>query len=205
MKNHPLLKPLFAIWLLLISLLVAALPAQAQDTNPDELMKSLTGDVMATLRKNPDKLNELIDARILPHFDFDHMTRLAVAKDWNKANPQQRQALVSEFRTLLVRTYSNALFAYRNQTISYKPGSTRPDGTVVVKMEVRQPGGQIVPINCELEKAGSTWKVFDVVVDGISLVTNYRETFAQEVRNGGIDGLIASLVAKNKAPLPAKK
>lgn len=186
---------------------------RAEDIAPDALVKNVTNEVLTIVRNDPDIKNgntkkaiELVDAKVLPHFNFSHMTSLAVGKDWNKATPAQKQTLTGEFRTLLVRTYSNALTSYRNQTINFKPFSLAAGATeAVVKTEVRQPGGSPIGINYWLEKTDSGWKVYDIAVDGISLITNYRDEFGQTVRSGGIDGLIASLVAKNKAPLPAKK
>ena len=127
------------------------------------------------------------------------MTRLAVGKDWRQASAEQKTVLTHEFKNLLVRTYSNALTQYRNQHIDFKPLKAKPEDTdVVVRTEVRQPGAKPVQIDYNLEKQGDDWKVYDVMVAGVSLVTNYRDSFGQEVRNGGIDGLIKSLKDKNK-------
>ncbi len=148
------------------------------------------------------KAVELVDQKVLPHFDFRHMTALAVGKDWKKASPGQQQQLTAEFKTLLVRTYSNALTSYKNQKLVYKPFKMNPGASeVLVRTEVIQPGSKPVQIDYNLEKADGGWKVYDVVVAGISLVTNYRDQFAQEVRSGGIDGLIAAIAAKNKSLL----
>jgi phospholipid transport system substrate-binding protein len=128
------------------------------------------------------------------------MTRLAVGKDWRQANPGQQKALADEFRTLLVRTYSKALTEYRNQTIDFKPLKMQPaDTDVTVRTLVNQPGSKPVQIDYNLEKTEQGWKVYDITVAGISLVTNYRGSFAQEVSAGGIDGLIATLRGKNKS------
>ena len=193
----------------LISLVFAVLlasPALAQDA-PDVLVKRVTEEVLEIVRKDRDIQNgstqkavELVDQKVLPHFDFRHMTALAVGKDWKKASPAQQQQLTAEFKTLLVRTYSNALTSYKNQKIVYKPFRMNAgDSEALVRTEVIQPGSKPVPIDYNLEKADAGWKVFDVVVAGISLVTNYRDQFAQEVRNGGIDGLIAAIAGKNKS------
>jgi len=145
------------------------------------------------------KAVELVETRVLPYFDFAHMTRLAVGKDWKQASPEQKTVLTQEFKTLLVRTYSNALTQYRNQQIDFKPLKAKPEDTdVVVRTEVRQPGAKPVQIDYNLEKLADGWKVYDVLVAGVSLVTNYRDSFGQEVRSGGIDGLIKSLKDKNK-------
>ena len=180
--------------------------ALAQET-PDALVKQVTEEVLENVRKDKDIQNgnakkaiDLVDAKVIPHFNFQHMTALAVGKDWRKASPQQQQQLASEFKTLLVRTYSNALTGYKNQKVVYKPFRMNPGDTeVVVRTEVQQPGNQPVQLDYSLEKLDAGWKVYDVSVAGISLVTNYRDQFAHEVRNGGIDGLIKAIAAKNKS------
>ncbi len=173
---------------------------------PDELVKRVTDDVLNIVRADKDiqsgntsKAIALVEAKVLPHFNFDRMTALAVGKDWRQASPEQKKRLSEEFKTLLVRTYSNALTAYKNQKIVYKPLKMQAGDTdVMVRTEIRQPGQQAVQLDYALETQNSAWKVYDVVVAGISLVTNYRENFAQEVRAGGIDGLIAAISAKNR-------
>lgn len=196
------MKKIFAFFcVLLCSSLVFAQEA------PDVLVQRVTDEVLEIVRKDKDiqnghaqKVLELVDKRVLPHFNFTHMTALALGKDWRKATQQQQQQLVGEFKTLLVRTYSNALTGYRDQKINYKPFKMSPtDIDVLVRTEVVQPGSKPIQLDYSLEKIDAGWKVYDVVVAGISLVTNYREQFAQEVRNGGIDGLIASIAAKNKS------
>lgn len=194
----------------LFSLLLGALllcgSAVASQEPPDALVKRVTDDVLTIVRADKDiqsgntgKAIALVEAKVLPHFNFDRMTALAVGKDWRQASPEQKKRLSEEFQTLLVRTYSNALTAYKNQKIVYKPLKMQAGDTdVLVRTEIRQPGQQAVQLDYALETQNSVWKVYDVVVAGISLVTNYRETFAQEVRAGGIDGLIASIAAKNK-------
>ena len=183
-----------------------ALTAQAQDA-PDVLIKQVTEDVLEIVRNDKDiqsgntqKAIELVDKKVLPYFDFLHMTALALGKDWRKATPQQQQQLIAEFKTLLVRTYSNALTGYKNQKVVFKPFKMNAGDTdVLVRTEVLQPGSKAVQLDYSLEKKESGWKVYDVTVAGISLVTNYRDQFAQEVRNGGVDGLIATVAAKNKS------
>ena len=183
-----------------------ASPVVAQEA-PDALVKRVTEEVLEIVRKDKDIQNgstqkavELVDQKVLPHFDFRHMTALAVGKDWKKASPAQQQQLTAEFKTLLVRTYSNALTSYKNQKIVYKPFRMNAgDSEVLVRTEVIQPGSKPVQIDYNLQKEDAGWKVYDVVVAGISLVTNYRDQFAQEVRNGGIDGLIAAIAGKNKS------
>ncbi len=190
---------------LLLSFFTLCAPAFAQQT-PDALVKSVTEEVLTIVRSDKDiqsgntqKAITLVEQKVLPHFNFMHMTALALGRDWSKATPEQQKKLSGEFQTLLVRTYSNALTAYKHQTINYKPLKMADNQTdVLVRTEVRQPGSNPVQLDYRLEKSGNEWKVYDVIVGGISLVTNYRDTFAQEVRNGGIDGLIQSLAAKNK-------
>lgn len=171
------------------------------------LVQRVTEEVLEIIRHdkeiqngNTGKVIDLVDKKVLPHFNFQHMTALALGKEWRKATPQQQQQLTAEFKTLLVRTYSNALTGYKNQKIVYKPFKMAPaDTDVLVRTDVQQPGSKPVQLDYSLEKLESGWKVYDVVVAGISLVTNYRDQFSQEVRNGGIDGLIASIAAKNKS------
>lgn len=180
--------------------------AHAQEA-PDALVQQVTEEVLEIVRKDKDiqggstqKVIDLVDKKVLPHFNFPHMTALAMGKDWKKATPPQQQALTHEFKTLLVRTYANALTGYKNQKIIYKPFKMNAGETdVLVRTEVLQPGSKPVQLDYSLEKLDGGWKVYDVVVAGISLVTNYRDQFGQEVRNGGVDGLIASISAKNKS------
>ncbi|MDP3636717.1 MAG: ABC transporter substrate-binding protein, partial [Azonexus sp.] len=149
---------------------------------------------------NAQKVIDLVDKKVLPHFNFPRMAALALGKEWRKATAPQQQQLTVEFRTLLVRTYANALTGYKNQKVVFKPFKMSAGETdVMVRTEVVQPGSKAVQLDYSLEKQDSGWKVYDVTVAGISLVTNYRDQFAQEVRNGGIDGLIATISAKNKS------
>ncbi|WP_341743608.1 ABC transporter substrate-binding protein [Azonexus hydrophilus] len=174
---------------------------------PDVLIKRVSEEVLEIVRQDKDvrngdiqKIAALVDAKVLPHFNFQRMTALAVGRDWRSASTAQKTRLQAEFKMLLVRTYANALTSYSNQRIVFRPFRMRDGETeVLVRSEVVQPGAQPVQIDYWLELADGQWKVFDVVVAGISLVTNYREQFAREVRDGGIDGLIASLAAKNKS------
>ncbi|HEX5804000.1 MAG TPA: ABC transporter substrate-binding protein [Azospira sp.] len=197
------MKQLFS---LLAGLFLVCGNAISSQEPPDELVKRVTDDVLNIVRADKDiqsgntsKAIALVEAKVLPHFNFDRMTALAVGKDWRQASPEQKKRLSEEFKTLLVRTYSNALTAYKNQKIVYKPLKMQAGDTdVMVRTEIRQPGQQAVQLDYALETQNSAWKVYDVVVAGISLVTNYRENFAQEVRAGGIDGLIAAISAKNK-------
>lgn len=181
---------------------------QAKELAPDELVKSVTDEVLDIIRKDKDikagstqRAIELVEQKVLPHFNFSRMTALAVGKDWRQASPAQQKALTDEFRDLLVRTYSNALTAYKNETVDYRPFKMQPGETdVTVRTQIHQPGArQPITLDYSLEKNGASWKVYDVVVAGVSLVTNYRSSFTTEIRNGGIDGLIKTLKAKNSS------
>ncbi|MCL2635194.1 MAG: ABC transporter substrate-binding protein [Betaproteobacteria bacterium] len=184
-----------------------SLPVFAQQA-PNEMVQQVTDEVLDVVRRDRDIQNgstarvmELVDQKVLPHFDFMRMTALAVGRDWRKASPQQQQQLANEFKTLLVRTYANALTGYRDQKVVYKPFKMKPEESeVLVRTEIQQPGSKPISLDYTLERRnGDDWKVCDVTVAGISLVTNYRDQFAQEVRGGGIDGLIASIAAKNRS------
>lgn len=196
----------------LFSVLLSTL-ALAQDVAPDVLVRSVTEDVLAAVRQDKDIQNgntqktiALIQTKVLPYFNFQRMTALAVGRDWRQATPQQKEQLARQFQELLVRTYSNALNSYRDQTVRYRPFKMNPGDTdVLVRTEVLQPGARPIQLDYSLEKTEAGWKVYDVVVAGVSLVTNYRDSFAQEIRAGGIDGLIRSLEAKNKSLAAAGK
>ena len=189
-----------------LALLAAAVPARAQDVPPDQLVKTVTLEVVELITKDKEiqagnraKLIQLIDAKVLPHFNFTAMTALALGQSWNKANPEQKKRLAEEFRTLLVRTYASALSAYSEHKLDFRPLRAKPTDTdVTVQVRVLQPGAQPVPIDYSMEKTAAGWKVYDVMVGGVSLVANYRTEFNNVVRQSGIDGLIKDLAAKNR-------
>jgi phospholipid transport system substrate-binding protein len=182
--------------------------ATAEDVAPDVLVKNTANDVLEIIRKDKDiqsgdmrKISSLAEEKILPHFDFERMSRMVLGKHWSKASKEQQQQFVTEFRSLLIRTYASALTKYRNQTIEYKPMRAQPSDTdVTVRTQIVQPGGQPLPIDYSLVKKEDGWKVYDVVIEGVSLVTNYRGQFSSEVRQSGMDGLIQRLADKNKQP-----
>jgi phospholipid transport system substrate-binding protein len=198
--KRPLQLPAWALAALAIQ------AASAQELAPDALVKAVTQDVIAVIKQDKDiqagdrkKSIALVEEKVLPHFDFTRMTALAMGANWRKATPEQQRALVAEFRTLLVRTYSTALSAYRNQVIEVKPLRAKPDDSeVVVRSEVKQSGTEPVTLDYSMQKTAHGWKVYDVAVGGVSLVTTYRDAFANEVRNAGVDGLIKSLAEKNR-------
>ncbi|MFZ3040955.1 MAG: ABC transporter substrate-binding protein [Thiobacillus sp.] len=173
----------------------------AADTPPDVLARTTTQEVITILKQDKDlqrgdltRVHQLVEAKILPNFDFNRMTQLTLGRHWSRANAKQKQELVTEFRNLLVRTYSSSLTAFTDQTIDFKPFAMKPDDTdVTVRSEIRQPGGQPIPINYSFYKTAFGWKVYDVTIDGVSLITNYRSSFASTIRQSGIDGLIKTL------------
>ncbi|RLJ63737.1 MlaC/ttg2D family ABC transporter substrate-binding protein [Sulfurisoma sediminicola] len=203
-------------WLLgIIAALCLNAGALAQELAPDVLIKNVTNEVLDIVRKDKEiqsgstrKAIDLVDAKVLPHFNFTRMTQLAVARDWRQASPEQQKTLTAEFRTLLVRTYSKALTEYKNQTVDFKPFKMQPAETdVKVRTLINQPGAKPIDLDYYLEKQPNGWKVYDIEVGGVSLVTNYRSEFSTQVRQGGIDGLIATLQKKNKtgeATVPKK-
>ncbi|MHB1676675.1 MAG: MlaC/ttg2D family ABC transporter substrate-binding protein [Sulfuriferula sp.] len=195
-------------------LLILTASARASDMAPDVLVKTTTEEVTTLLKhdktefaNDQQKLYALIDAKVLPHFDFDQMTRLAVGHFWQTATPAQQQALIKQFRILLVRTYAGALAAFNKQVIEFKPFSMSPDATdVTVETQVKQPGQQPIPINYSMKKEQDGWKVYDVSIDGVSLVLNYRSSFGSEIRQKGVAGLIQTLAARNQQNnAPSKK
>jgi len=204
------MKSLFS---LILGLLLLSTSVFAQEDSPDALIKKVTEDVLTIVRQDKDiqsgntkKAIELVEAKVLPNFNFVHMTALAMGKDWNKATPEQRKQLSDEFKTLLVRTYSNALTGYKDQTVRYKPTKMQAgDAEVVVKTEVVQSGSKPIQLDYSMEKLAEGWKVYDVIVAGVSLVTNYRDTFGQEVRANGVDGLVKMISNKNKQLEAGKK
>ena len=192
------------IGLCLLSFSVASFAVEA----PDELVKRTAEDVLTIVKAdkdiqagNQEKLFALAQEKILPNFNFDKVSRLVLGKNWTKATPDQKTGFQAEFKSLLIRTYATALSKYKNQSIEYAP-LRMADGatTATVKTSIVQPGGQPIAVNYTLEKqTDASWKVYDIVIEGVSLVTNYRGQFAQEIRQNGLDSLIKKLADKNKA------
>lgn len=185
--------------------LLATVPAHAEIA-PDVLARNTTNEVIRIVKQDadiksgkPSKVHALVDAKVLPHFDFEHMAKLAVATNWGKATPEQRSQLVSEFRALLVRTYAASISSISEYKIEFKPLRLNSGDTdVIVNSEVSKPGAPPIAIDYRMEKQGEGWKVYDVMIDNVSLVTVYRSSFKSEVRKGGIDGLIQSLARRNQ-------
>lgn len=183
--------------------LLAVPSAQAEEVRPDVLLKSVSEEVVAEIRKDKAgdaaKIAALVEAKVIPHFDFRRITQTAVGRGWRSATPEQQDRLTEEFKTLLVRTYSGALSSYRDQVIEFRPlRASASDTEVTVKSQVRQAGAPPVGIEYDVARSGAQWKVYDVRIDGISLVATYRTAFAEEVANRGVDGLISLLARKNR-------
>jgi phospholipid transport system substrate-binding protein len=197
-----LLRLLFSVFLVPAAL--------AQELAPDALVKKISEEVIAAIRQDrgiqagdPGKIHDLVETKVLPHFNFRRTTQIAMGQSWRRATPEQQEQLVGQFKLLLVRTYSGALASYRDQVIEFRPLRAKPGETeVTVRSFVKQGGTAPVAIDYDLEKTASGWKIFDVRLDGISLAANYRSAFAEEIRNNGIDGLINLLASKNRQAGP---
>lgn len=194
-------------WLLVF----ATAAAHGQGAEPDELVRGVTDEVLTVLRQDKDlkagdraRAIRLIDEKIAPHFDFARMTALAVGPPWRQASPPEREALTREFRTLLVRTYANALTAYRDQTVHFPPSPQAQGDDVVIRSQIRQSGAAPIGLDYRLRRGADGWKVFDVAVDSVSLVTSYRGSFAAELAKGGPQALIDTLREQNRRYEPER-
>ena len=191
---------------LILLMFFSCASVQAQMTAPDVLARSVTDEVLAVIRADKDiqsgnqkKIIDLVEARVLPHFSFPRMTQLAMGRNWREANADQQKRLIAEFRALLVRTYTTALTQYRNQTIDYRPLRMAPgDNEVVVQSLIRQQSGPPVAVDYNMEKTDNGWKVYNLKIEGVSLIENYRNTFNTEVQKHGVEGLIKTLADRNK-------
>lgn len=192
-----------------VSALFFALSAQAQALAPNELVERISDEVLDIVRSDPNlrqgdprSVMARVEEVVTPHFNFRRMTSLAVGREsWRSASPEQQQRLVDGFYGLLVRIYSNALTEYKDQTVHFKPfRMSSGDTTVRVQSEIRQSGAQPIAVDYVLERSGDAWKIFDIFVAGVSLVTNYRGDFSEQIRTGGIEGLIRSLEAGTLVP-----
>ena len=187
------------------------LTAGAQQLSPDQLVQKVTEEVLSAIKGDKQlaagdkqKALKLAEEKVLPYIDFEESTRLAVGRAWPQATPEQRKKLVAEFRNMLVRTYSNAIEAYEGQTLKVLPSrGGKPDAKdeATVRAQFVRAGGKPLPIEFQMRKNGDTWKVFDIAVEGISLVLTYRSEFDAVVKQEGVDGLIKRLTQKNS---PAK-
>ena len=190
---------------LLFGLALNTAVAVAETSDPEALVRE-TSDRMLTVLKEqhdvikaePQRLYELVDDIVLPHFDFERMSRWVLGKHWKRATPEQQKRFVNEFRTLLVRTYGTALLDYTDLQIKYLPlRMAEGSKDVTVRTEVMKPGGQPIPINYSMFRRADGWKVYDVAIDGISLVSNYRTDFSNQINTAGLDALIQKLVERN--------
>ncbi|WP_457330426.1 MlaC/ttg2D family ABC transporter substrate-binding protein [Rhizobacter sp. P5_C2] len=197
-------------WISAATLAVASATAFAQQA-PDQLVKQVSSEVLDAAKADKSiqagdvkQVSALVEAKVMPHVNFQRMTASAVGRYWRQATPEQQKKLQDEFKTLLVRTYSGALAQVRDQTVQLKPmRSTPADTEVIVRTEIRGKGDPI-QLDYRLEKAADGWKIYDVNVLGVWLVENYRNSFAQEIGAGGIDGLIAKLIERNKSAAAGK-
>jgi phospholipid transport system substrate-binding protein len=186
---------------------LAVVRAQAGEIPPDILVRTVTLEVVELIAHDAEikagnraRLVQLVEAKVLPHFDFAAMTALATGPAWGKATPEQKKLLIGEFKGLLIRTYTTAMAAYGAQKLEFRPLRAGPEDTdVTVSVRILQPGAQPVTIDYSMEKSAQGWKAYNMMVGGVSLVANYRTEFSNKVRDGGIDGLIHDLHAKNHA------
>lgn len=200
-------------WLAAATIAVASLslPALAQEEAPDAMVKRLSTEVLNTIKSDAaiqagdiNRIMALVDSKIMPNVNFTRMTSSAVGRYWRQATPEQQKQLQDEFKILLVRTYSGALSEVKDQTLSFRPMRSKPEDTeVVVRSEVRGRGDPI-QLDYRMEKTPAGWKIYDLNVLGVWLVETYRTQFAQEISSKGIDGLIASLVQRNKSSAAPK-
>ena len=196
------------IGLLLLAASVTAFDVMAQAPSPDVLVRNTTEEVLTIVRNDKDikagkvgRIVDLIEEKVAPHFDFVRMTRLAVGRAWRDATSAQREALIKEFRSLLVRSYSAAFTAYTGVSVEYRPFRFNTGDTeATVQTLIKLPGGaEPVTVDYDMVLTPNGWKVYDVRVAGASLIINYRNLFAQEIDRGGIDGLIKSLINRTSA------
>jgi phospholipid transport system substrate-binding protein len=181
-------------------------PAAAQELSPEQLVQKITNDVLAAVKSDKalaagdkQKAVKLAEEKVLPYIDFEYATRLAVGRAWRQASPEQKSRLVTEFRNMLVRTYSNSVQAYEGQTLKVLPSRGKSDSAdeATVRTQFVRTGGQPLPIDFAMHKVGNAWKVYDITVEGVSLVLTYRSEFDAIVKQQGIDGLIQALAQKN--------
>lgn len=190
---------------LFAGLLYLLAPAAWAEIAPDELVRATSDKVLEAIKQNREQLKsdpklvyKIVDELVLPHFDFEAMSKLVLGANWRRATPAQQAEFTREFRTLLVRTYAKSLAEYDEQGIRYLPMRPAADpNEATVRTEIQPKAGPSIPVDYRLRKSGTSWKVFDVSIDAVSLVTNYRTTFAQDVQRIGMDGLIKQLQRRN--------
>lgn len=186
----------------------AFVSAFAQELKPEELVRKVTDDVLAAVKSDKqlqagdrEKALALAEQKVLPHIDFAAATRLAVGRGWSGATPEQQKKLVDEFRSMLIRIYSNAIDRYRGQTMKVQPVNTPPGASeVTVRNQYIRPGQPPVSVDYAMHKTSEGWKIYDITVEGVSLVLTYRSEFEQVMRQSGVDGLLKRLAEKNTPP-----
>lgn len=201
-----LIKQLIAVATVALATSALAAPAPAANEAPDVLVKRISSEVLDTAKADKDiqagnqkKVMDLVETKILPYVDFQKMTSLAAGRYWRDATPEQQKALATEFRTLLIFTYSGALSQVKDQTVDFKPmRAAAGDTDVEVRSQVNQQRGEPIQLNYRVAKTDAGWKIYDINVLGAWLVEAYKGTFASEISKGGIDGLIKTLSEKNK-------
>jgi phospholipid transport system substrate-binding protein len=187
-----------------------ALLAHPQELGPEDLVRRVTEEVLDAIKGDKQlaagdrqKMLKLAEDKVLPHVDFEEAARLALGRSWAQATPEQRKRVVAEFRAMLVRTYASAIDAYRGQTLQVLPVRMKPaDTDVTVRNRYLRPGATSVTIEYQMRKTAQGWKIYDIVVEGVSLVITYRSEFDAVVKQDGIDGLIKRLAEKNAPPRP---
>lgn len=193
--------------LLVSACLLACFSVANAGIEPDALVKQTAEEVLTIIKNDKDiqagnqqRVFAVAEEKILPNFDFDRVCRMVLGKNWKSATPEQQASFQKEFRSLLLRTYASALGKYKDQVIEYKPLRAEADAKdVTVKTQILQPGGQPIAVDYSLTKTANGWKVYDIVIESVSLVTNYRSQFSNEIKQNGLDSLIKKLAEKNKA------
>jgi phospholipid transport system substrate-binding protein len=212
MKSHKTIQKYFAVLLSSLFLVVGGVSAQAVDqSTPDGLIKNVVSDVMASVKSDPEiqkgnipRIVDLVEKKIVPYTDMRRTTEMAMGQNWKKASPEQQAQLVGEFKTLLIRTYSGALSQLRDQTIQFKPLRAAPDDKEVVVKTVVIGRGDPVPLDYRLEKTANGWRVYDMNIMGVWLVEAYRNQFANQIGQNGVEGLVKFLQERNKQLAAAK-
>jgi phospholipid transport system substrate-binding protein len=212
MKSHKTIQKYFAVLLSSLFIFAGSVSAQAVDqSTPDGLIKTVVSDVMASVKSDPEiqkgnipRIVDLVDKKIVPYTDMRRTTEMAMGPNWKKATPEQQAQLVNEFKNLLIRTYSGALSQLRDQTIQFKPLRAAPDDKEVVVKTVVIGRGDPVPLDYRLEKTANGWKVYDMNIMGVWLVEAYRNQFANQISQNGVEGLVKFLQDRNKQLAAAK-
>jgi phospholipid transport system substrate-binding protein len=206
MKTHKTIQKYFAVLLSSLLLIAGGVSAQAVDqSTPDGLIKTVVSEVMASVKSDPEiqkgnipRIVDLVEKKIVPYTDMRRTTEMAMGPNWKKATPEQQTQLISEFKNLLIRTYSGALSQLRDQTIQFKPLRAAPDDKEVVVKTVVIGRGDPIPLDYRLEKTSSGWKVYDMNIMGVWLVEAYRNQFANQISQNGVEGLVKFLQDRNK-------